>query len=132
MEDMALHELSWEEIMAVLLGVEPLLLRIVVDDRARQGQRGRQRDTERDRAAGEVSYCARAAGEGAAQTKKRPRDDVSSPHNESLIGPPLTFDSQSTHSELVSLPRPLSDTATLSELYVYLCIYVCISPLSVR
>lgn len=50
MTDLALHELSWEDIMAVLLQAEPLVLRFVVDDRA-------------------------TAAEAAAQSKKRSRDD---------------------------------------------------------
>lgn len=50
MEDLALHELSWEDIMAVLVGAEPLVLRMIVDDRA-------------------------IVADSAAQTKKRRRGD---------------------------------------------------------
>jgi hypothetical protein len=42
MEDLALHELSWDDIMAVLLRAEPLVLRIVVDDRPGVAQRAVQ------------------------------------------------------------------------------------------
>ncbi len=42
MEDLALHELSWDDIMAVLLRAEPLVLRIVVDDRPRAARHAAQ------------------------------------------------------------------------------------------
>ena len=49
MADFASHELSWDGLMSMLLGAEPLVLRVVVDDRAtatRAQGRKRARDDE--------------------------------------------------------------------------------------
>eukprot|EP01046_Picozoa_sp_COSAG06_P013912 COSAG06_NODE_850_length_11961_cov_34.663126_11_plen_324_part_00 len=58
MEDLALHELGWDDLMAVLLSAEPLVLRVVVDDRT-----------------ADVSGAAQKQSPVPTGNKKRPRDD---------------------------------------------------------